>query len=149
MFPWTQFFTDSAIYVAAFTAVVLVSFLWKPRLWVHDLPTDIQAMAGPKTPLERRQTRLLGVVMIPVLLANASQLWSAIRDNFYTDIPLEQLIQLGLFIKDLSLESIKRGVIDFSYLSNYTTASGAAVLIPNRARLGGLMIEVFGTNYSE
>lgn len=87
--------------------------------------------------------------MIPVLLANASQLWSAIRDNFYTDIPLEQLIQLGLFIKDLSLESIKRGVIDFSYLSNYTTASGAAVLIPNRARLGGLMVEVFGANYSE
>jgi hypothetical protein len=86
MFPWTQFFTDSAIYVAAFTAVVLVSFLWKPRLWLHDLPADIQAMAGPKTPLERRQTRLLGVVMIPVLLALplllASNLKASMGDSF-------------------------------------------------------------------
>lgn len=87
--------------------------------------------------------------MIPVLLANASQLWAAIRDNFYTDIPLEKLIQLGLFVKDLQPESIKRGGIDFSYLSNYTTASGAAVLIPNRSRLGSLMIQIFGANYSE
>ncbi|MBK8134701.1 MAG: LCP family protein [Chloroflexi bacterium] len=87
--------------------------------------------------------------MIPVLLANASQLWSAIRDNFYTDIALEKLIQLGLFVKDLDVDSIKRGGIDFSYLSNYTTASGAAVLIPNRARLGNLMIEIFGANYGE
>jgi LCP family protein required for cell wall assembly len=87
--------------------------------------------------------------MIPILLANAGQLWTAIRDNFYTDMSLEQLIQLGLYIKDLSLENINRGVIDFTYLSNYTTASGAAVLIPNRARLGGLMAQVFGTTYNQ
>lgn len=68
MFPWAQFLSDSALYIAVFTVVVLVSFLWKPRLWLHDLPADIQAMAGPKTPLERRQTQILGVFMIPVIL---------------------------------------------------------------------------------
>ncbi|MBK9122196.1 MAG: LCP family protein [Chloroflexi bacterium] len=105
---------------------------------------------------ERQQQVILAVKdkatspeMIPLLLANAGQLWTAVRDNFYTDMSLEQLIQLGLYIKDLSLENINRGVIDFSYLSNYTTASGAAVLIPNRARLGGLMAQVFGTTYNQ
>lgn len=105
---------------------------------------------------ERQQQVIMAIMnkatspeMIPLLLANASQLWTAIRDNFYTDIPLEQLIQLGLFVKDINPQTIKRGGIDFSYLSNYTTSTGAAVLIPNRARLGGLMTQIFGGSYSE
>jgi hypothetical protein len=41
------------------------------------------------------------------------------------------------------------GVINFEYLQGYTTGDGAQVLIPNRSRLGGLMVEVFGPDYAE
>jgi LCP family protein required for cell wall assembly len=87
--------------------------------------------------------------MIPALLANASGLWASVRDNVYTDLTLEQMVQLALFVKDIPFERINRGVIDYRYLSSFTTAQGASVLIPNRARLGGLMSEVFGANYAE
>jgi LCP family protein required for cell wall assembly len=104
---------------------------------------------------ERQQQVLMAIrdkasspEMIPALLANASQIWSAINANFFTDLSVEQLIQLGLFIKDIPFSSIQRGVIDYSYVSSYTTAAGASVLLPNRARLGQLMAQVFGVNYS-
>ena len=57
---------DGAIACVPFSLVVWASFLWKPRLWLHSLPRDIQAMAPPKTEAERRLT---GVMAIPVLLA--------------------------------------------------------------------------------
>lgn len=87
--------------------------------------------------------------MIPALLANAPALWASLRQNVYTDLTLEQMVQIALFVKDIPLDGVKRGVIDYGYLSSYTTAQGASVLIPNRARLGSLMTEVFGANYSE
>jgi LCP family protein required for cell wall assembly len=87
--------------------------------------------------------------MIPSLLANASPLWASVKKNVYTDMSLEQLVQVALYVKDIPFGQIKRGVIDYGYLSSFTTASGAAVLIPNRARLGTLMTDVFGANYGE
>ncbi len=87
--------------------------------------------------------------MIPALLANASGLWASVKQNVYTDMSLEQLVQVALYVKDIPFEKIKRGVIDYGYLSSFTTASGAAVLLPNRARMGGLMAEIFGANYGE
>jgi hypothetical protein len=75
MFPWTQLFIDLAILIAVFTAFVLGTLLWKPRIWLHDFPADIQALAAPKTPAEERLTKLLGIPFmllffgLPLLLA--------------------------------------------------------------------------------
>lgn len=105
---------------------------------------------------ERQQQVILAVrdkatrpEMIPALLANAPTIWSSLSANVYTDMSLEQLVQVALYVKDVPFDQIKRGVIDYRYLSSYTTAQGASVLIPNRARLGTLMAEVFGPTYSE
>lgn len=64
MFSWQHFFTDLAILIAVFTVFVVGTVLWKPRIWLHDFPADIQAMADPKTPAEERLTRVLGVPFI-------------------------------------------------------------------------------------
>lgn len=64
MFPWNQLFTDLAILIATFTVFVVGTLLWKPRIWLHDFPADIQAMAGPKTPAEERLSRVVGVPFI-------------------------------------------------------------------------------------
>lgn len=56
--------TDGAIACVPFTLVVWSSFLLKPRVWLHALPADIQAMAPPKTAAERRATIWLGVLVL-------------------------------------------------------------------------------------
>jgi len=47
-----------------FSLVVWVTFLLKPRLWLHSLPSDIQEMAGPKTVAERRMTIWVGALVL-------------------------------------------------------------------------------------
>ena len=111
--------------------------------------SDIQRAERQQQAVFAIRDRILNLDMIPQLLIQSPALWSTMSDNVYTGLSLEQVIQLGLYAKDIDLDSIKTGVIDFSYLQSYTTESGASVLIPNRARLGSLMTEVFGTNYSQ
>lgn len=93
--------------------------------------------------------KILSLDMVPSLIAQAPFLWQSFSDNVYTGLSLEQIIQLGLYVKDIPRENINTGVIDFSYLQGYTTPSGAQVLIPNQARLGSLMTDVFGAGYNQ
>lgn len=61
MLPWQELLTDTVIMIVIFTAFVLGSVFWKPRIWLHDFPADIQAMAPPKTAEEKRITRWFGL----------------------------------------------------------------------------------------
>ena len=54
MFPIHELLLDMAIFIAVFTVFVLGTLLWKPRIWLHDFPADIQALAAPKTDAEKR-----------------------------------------------------------------------------------------------
>ena len=64
MFPINDFVLDLVIFTAVFTIIVLGSLRWKPRIWLHDFPADIQALAAPKTAGEKRLTTLFGVPFI-------------------------------------------------------------------------------------
>lgn len=86
---------------------------------------------------------------LPQVLGQVPALWNALQDNFYTNLSLDQMVQLGLYVKDIPREKINSGSISYEYLMDYTTPQGAQVLIPNRARLGELMASVFGASYSE
>jgi len=61
MFPWNQFIIDMSILVLFFTVFVVGTLRWRPRIWLHDFPADIQAMAGPKTPAEKRLSQIVGI----------------------------------------------------------------------------------------
>jgi len=111
--------------------------------------SDIQRAERQQQVIFAIRDKILSLDMIPALITQAPFLWQSLEDNVSTGLSLEQIIQLGLFIKDIPRENIKTGVIDFSYLQSYTTQSGASVLIPNRTRLGNLMVDVFGVNYSQ
>lgn len=56
--------TDGLVTCVPFSVVVLASFLLKPRLWLHSLPADIQALAPPKTRAERRLTGWMGSLVL-------------------------------------------------------------------------------------
>ena len=56
--------TDGLIASVPFSIVVWASFLSMPRMWLHSLPADIQAMAPPKTDAERRMTAVVGTLVL-------------------------------------------------------------------------------------
>lgn len=93
--------------------------------------------------------RLLDAERLPQLIVQSPSLWAALQDNLYTGLTLDQIIQLALFLKDVPSENIRTGVINEAYTVDYTTPQGGQVLVPDRARLGSLMVDVFGANYSQ
>ncbi|MCU0511122.1 MAG: LCP family protein [Anaerolineae bacterium] len=111
--------------------------------------SDIQRAERQQQVITSIRQKVLDGNMIPTLVLRSPEIWANLADNMYTGLSLEQIIQLGLYVKDVPLENIKRGVIDYKYLRSYETNEGAQVLIPNRASLGTLMTEVFGANYSQ
>lgn len=93
--------------------------------------------------------RLLNLDTLPQLIVNSPTAWETLSKGVYTGLTLEQVIQLGLYIKDIPQENIRTGVINEGYTMEYSTPQGASVLVPDRAKLGELMVEVFGENYSQ
>lgn len=66
MINYPQLLTDSAIYVALATILLLGLVLYNPRLMLQDYPPAIKSIVPPKTETEKRQSTLLG---LPFLLA--------------------------------------------------------------------------------
>lgn len=56
--------SDGLIAVIPFSAIVWATFLTMPRIWLHSLPADIQALAPAKTPREKRLTFLTGIFVM-------------------------------------------------------------------------------------
>ena len=111
--------------------------------------SDIQRAERQQQVLYAIRDKVLSLDMLPSLVGRSPQLWQTLDDNVYTGLSLEQVVQLALFVRDVPRENISTGVINYRYLQSYTTSSGASVLIPNRARLGELMVDVFGATYSQ
>lgn len=56
--------TDGLLACVPFSVVVWASFITRPRLWLHSLPADIQAMVPPKTADERRTSVWVGLLVL-------------------------------------------------------------------------------------
>lgn len=93
--------------------------------------------------------RLLNLSTLPQLIVQAPSLYASVSNNVYTDLNVDQIIQLGLWLKDLPSNAIHTGVIDEHYTQNYTTPDGAEVLIPYQGALTTLMTQVFGGDYAQ
>jgi hypothetical protein len=68
MINFLQLLTDSAIYVAVATILLVGLVLYNPRLMLQDYPPAIKASVPPKTKTEKRQSTLLGMPFLLVLL---------------------------------------------------------------------------------
>lgn len=55
---------DGLIACVPFTLVAWTTFWWRPRLWLHSLPSDIRAMVPAKTADERRLTAWMGALVL-------------------------------------------------------------------------------------
>lgn len=111
--------------------------------------SDFQRAERQQQVLYAVRDKVLNLDMLPQLIVQSPSLWGQLSQNISTGLSLDQLIQLAWYLKDIPGGNIKTGVIDERYSIFYTTSQGASVLIPDRSRLGNLMVEVFGENYSQ
>lgn len=71
--------TDGLLACVPFTAAVWFTFARWPRMWLHSLPADIQALAPPKTSAERRLTAIVGpLVLLCFFGVPAALTWRAL-----------------------------------------------------------------------
>lgn len=110
---------------------------------------DFQRAARQQAVMYAVRDRLFTADALTQLIIQAPTVWAALSEGVYTGLTLEQVVQLALYLKNIPAENIHTGVINEAYTMNWTTPQGAAVLVPDRARLGQLMVEVFGPSYSQ
>jgi len=107
--------------------------------------TDIHRARRQQEVIMALRQRILSEGLIPNLILQAPSLWASLDKHLKSGLSLEQIVRLLLYVKDI--QTIRQGVIDFRYVTDVMW-SGAEVLVPNRAALGRLLVEVFGANYS-
>jgi LCP family protein required for cell wall assembly len=111
--------------------------------------SDFERARRQQIVLYALRDRILDENLLPQMIIQSPTLLSSLEDNLYTDLQLNQMIQLALFLKDIPQEDIRTGVIDSNYIVPWTTSQGASVLVPRRSELPTLLTEIFGADYSE
>jgi len=91
--------------------------------------------------------KALNVSMVAQLAAQAPSLWNTLSADIHTDLTFDQLVSLALYAKDIPKANVHQGVIDWHYVSGQVY-QGMDILVPNRAAIGPLMVQVFGANYN-
>ena len=84
----------------------------------------------------------------PVLLGKAQQFYEEFSSGIKTNMPFDVGIQLGVLAKDIPLESIKHGVINYKMVGLDSTTLGgadASVLKPLPDKIRELRDEIFTT----
>jgi LCP family protein required for cell wall assembly len=79
--------------------------------------------------------KVLSLNMVPTLLAQAPSLYEQISSGIKTNLTLEQILQLGMVVKDVKREDIRQGVIDEECLLAIDTFGEESVLIPDLAKV--------------
>ncbi len=92
------------------------------------------------------RNKVLSPENFPVLLGQAQQFYEKFSAGIRTNMPFDTAIRLGVLAKDIPVESIKHGVIDYSMVSlNETTLGGenASVMKPLPDKIRELRDQVF------
>jgi LCP family protein required for cell wall assembly len=104
---------------------------------------------------KRQQKVILGIrdkvlspENFPMLVGQAQQFYDEFSAGIKTNMPFDVALRLGVLARDIPVESIKQGVIDYSMVSlNNTTLGGAdaAVMKPLPDKIRVLRDEIFTT----
>ncbi len=102
---------------------------------------------------KRQQKVILGIrnkvldpQNFPVLLGKARQFYEEFSAGIRTNMPFETALQLGVLARDIPVESIKRGVIDYTMVAlDNTTLGGqnASVMKPFPDKIRELRDQIF------
>lgn len=109
---------------------------------------DIERSRRQQEVLYAIRDKILDLDMIPQLIIQAPSLLASFEQNISTSLDLEDMIRLSWYLKDVPTENLTSSVLDYRYLTNYTTEDNQQVLIPG-ANLAELMTNTFGANYNQ
>lgn len=90
--------------------------------------------------------KVLSPENFPVLLGKAQQFYEEFSSGIKTNMPFDVAIQLGVLARDIPIDSIKQGVIDYSMVSlDNTTLGGqdASVMKPLPDKIRELRDQIF------
>jgi LCP family protein required for cell wall assembly len=92
------------------------------------------------------RNKVLDPANFPVLLGQANQFYEEFSAGIKTNMQLETALQLAVLAKDIPVESIKQGVIDYSMVSLDSTVLGgeaASVMKPFPDKIRELRDQIF------
>jgi LCP family protein required for cell wall assembly len=93
--------------------------------------------------LKAMQARVISLDNIPNLIAQAPRVWDELTGSFVTNMPLDEIIRLGMLVREIPTENIRSGVIDNLYVELGQTETGDQILIPNYNAIRLLIQQVF------
>jgi polyisoprenyl-teichoic acid--peptidoglycan teichoic acid transferase len=79
----------------------------------------------------------------PTLIAKAPAIYEELQQGINTNMRFEDALRLAVFLQQVPLENIKRGVIDFSMALIEETDDGASILKPIPDKIRELRDEIF------
>ncbi len=91
--------------------------------------------------------KILNLNMAPSLIQKAPTLWDQFSKTTHSGLTFDQLLRLAVYLKDVPKENIHQGVIDYNYVTPVKW-NGMDVLVPERATIGPLLKQIFGSNYN-
>ena len=107
-----------------------------------------RATRGADFDRARRQQQVLLAIRQQALAVNVipklPELWVTMAGTVQTDLQLVDILELAKLADRISSSDIKTAVIDHTMTVDYTTNTGARVLLPVRERIRPLIDELFG-----
>jgi len=91
--------------------------------------------------------KILSANLLPQLILHAGEIWSKLNQGIHSDLSLDQMLRLVVYLKNVPTGNIHQGVIDINYVTGMMY-QGQSILLPERAKLGPLLVQVFGANYN-
>lgn len=109
---------------------------------------DIDRAARQQQVLYAIRDKLVSLDMIPKLALKAPVLWAEYEQSVDTGLALNQILELALYLQNIPKENFANGVVGWQHVTPVNWQS-QAILVPNRERIGPLMLEIFGPGYNQ
>jgi LCP family protein required for cell wall assembly len=93
--------------------------------------------------------RVLKIENFPQFLSRAPSLWSQLEGGFRTNLTFDQWLSLLQYTRGLSLDQIKRGTIDGTYIRAIANPAGEEVVTLDREKIVEMMTQLFGADYTQ
>jgi hypothetical protein len=77
------------------------------------------------------------------MIRQGPALYARVTEGTRTDMSLEEMLQLANVLKDVTDENLRNEVLDFDYVTSYTTEAGASVLVLVNELAAPLIEEMF------
>lgn len=89
--------------------------------------------------------RVLRFDLLPSLIAQSPQLWSALQGAFETELTLGEIVDLAVIAGRTPADQVATAAIDETCTYPWVTPDGASVLVPNQAAIEALVADLFSS----